>query len=60
MPEMALRIEKAFDPDVNHLLRMQLADDAAKAFRTVLAGSPCRNFRFSNLISLHSTASRLA
>ena len=24
-PEMALRIEKAFGPDMNHLLRMQLA-----------------------------------
>ena len=29
-PEMALRIEKAFGPDTNHLLRMQLADDMAK------------------------------
>ena len=27
---MALRIEKAFGPDMNHLLRMQLADDMAK------------------------------
>src|SRR5438477_8016776 len=26
-PEMALRIEKAFGPDMNHLLRMQLAYD---------------------------------
>ncbi len=24
-PEMALRIEKAFGPDMDHLLRMQLA-----------------------------------
>ena len=30
-PEMALRIEKAFGPDMNHLLRMQLAYDIAKA-----------------------------
>jgi antitoxin HigA-1 len=30
-PEMALRIEKAFGPDLNHLLRMQLAYDVAKA-----------------------------
>src|SRR5580658_2419884 len=30
-PEMALRIEKAFGPDMNHLLRMQLAYDVAKA-----------------------------
>ena len=30
-PEMALRIEKAFGPDMNQLLRMQLAYDAAKA-----------------------------
>jgi addiction module HigA family antidote len=30
-PEMALRIEKAFGPDMNHLLRMQLAYDMAKA-----------------------------
>jgi len=29
-PEMALRIEKAFGPDMNHLLRMQLAHDVAK------------------------------
>jgi len=30
-PEMALRIEKAFGPDMEHLLRMQLAYDVAKA-----------------------------
>jgi addiction module HigA family antidote len=29
-PEMALRIEKAFGPDMHHLLRMQLAYDVAK------------------------------
>ena len=29
-PEMALRIEKAFGPDMNHLLQMQLAYDVAK------------------------------
>ena len=29
-PEMALRIEKAFGPDMNYLLRMQLAYDVAK------------------------------
>ncbi|MGC2323505.1 MAG: HigA family addiction module antitoxin [Terriglobales bacterium] len=29
-PEMALRMEKAFGPDMNHLLRMQLAYDVAK------------------------------
>jgi addiction module HigA family antidote len=28
-PEMALRIEKAFGPDMDHLLRMQLAYDLA-------------------------------
>jgi plasmid maintenance system antidote protein VapI len=27
---MALRIEKAFGPDMDHLLRMQLAYDVAK------------------------------
>ena len=27
---MALRIEKAFGPDMNHLLNMQLAYDVAK------------------------------
>jgi len=32
-PEMALRIEKAFGPDINHLLRMQLAYDVAAARR---------------------------
>jgi antitoxin HigA-1 len=30
-PKMALRIEKAFGPDMDHLLRMQLAYDVAKA-----------------------------
>jgi antitoxin HigA-1 len=29
-PEMALRIEKAFGPDMDHLLRMQLAYDIAR------------------------------
>jgi len=29
-PKMALRIEKAFGPDMNHLLRMQLAYDVAQ------------------------------
>ena len=29
-PEMALRIEKAFGPDMDHLLRMQLASDVAR------------------------------
>jgi addiction module HigA family antidote len=29
-PEMALRIEKAFGPEMDHLLRMQLAYDIAK------------------------------
>jgi addiction module HigA family antidote len=32
-PEMALRIEKAFGSDMNHLLRMQLAYDVAKTRR---------------------------
>ena len=32
-PEMALRIEKAFGPDMDHLLRMQLAFDIAKMRR---------------------------
>jgi addiction module HigA family antidote len=32
-PEMALRIEKAFGPDMNHLLRMQLAYEVAKTRR---------------------------
>lgn len=30
-PEMALRIEKAFGPSMDHLLRMQLAYDVAQA-----------------------------
>ena len=29
-PDMALRIEKAFGPDMDHLLRMQLAYDVSK------------------------------
>jgi addiction module HigA family antidote len=32
-PEMALRIEKAFGADMNHLLRMQLAYDVAQVQR---------------------------
>ena len=32
-PEMALRLELAFGPDMNHLLRMQLAYDVAKTRR---------------------------
>ena len=32
-PEMALRIEKAFGPDMNQLLRMQLAYDVAETRR---------------------------
>jgi addiction module HigA family antidote len=32
-PEMALRIEKAFGPDMDHLLRMQLAYDVARTRR---------------------------
>lgn len=32
-PSMALRIEKAFGPDMNHLLRMQLAYDVARTRR---------------------------
>jgi antitoxin HigA-1 len=32
-PEMALRIEKAFGPDMDHLLRMQLAYDIARMRR---------------------------
>jgi len=32
-PEMATRIEKAFGPKMDHLLRMQLAHDIAKAKR---------------------------
>ena len=30
-PEMAIRIEKAFGPTMEHLMRMQLAYDLAKA-----------------------------
>ena len=29
-PEMALRLERAFGPDMDHLLRMQLAYDVAQ------------------------------
>lgn len=32
-PEMALRIEKAFGPKMDHLMRMQLAFDVAEARR---------------------------
>ena len=31
--EMAFRVEKAFGPDMNHLLRMQLAHDVSKTRR---------------------------
>lgn len=30
-PDMAMRIEKAFGPEMDHLLRMQLAYDVSKA-----------------------------
>ena len=33
-PEMALRIEKAFGPDMDHLLRWQLAYDVAQMRRS--------------------------
>ncbi len=33
-PEMALRIEKAFGPQMEHLLRMQLAYDVAETRRS--------------------------
>ena len=42
-PEMALRIEKAFGPDMNHLLRMQLAYDVAKT-REHLARSAFKRY----------------
>jgi antitoxin HigA-1 len=32
-PDMALRIEKAFGPKMDHLMRMQLAFDLAQARR---------------------------
>ena len=32
-PEMALRLEKAFGPDMDHLLRMQLSYDVARIRR---------------------------
>jgi antitoxin HigA-1 len=32
-PEMALRLERAFGPDMSHLLRMQLAYDVAETRR---------------------------
>ena len=35
---MALRIEKAFGPDMDHLLRMQLAYDLAKTRRQSYGG----------------------
>ena len=35
-PEMALRIEKAFGPDMDHLLRMQLAFDVARDRKSVM------------------------
>lgn len=36
-PEMALRIEKAFGPDMDHLLKMQLAFDVAHTRRRAKA-----------------------
>jgi addiction module HigA family antidote len=41
--EMALRIEKAFGPKMDHLLRMQLEYDVAQA-RTREAGMKVRKF----------------
>ena len=34
-PETALRIEKAFGPDMDHLLRMQLSYDVARTRKQV-------------------------
>ncbi|MGE5647892.1 MAG: HigA family addiction module antitoxin [Acidobacteriota bacterium] len=42
-PEMALRIEKAFGPDMDHLLRMQLAYDVAKT-RTLARRIPVKRY----------------
>ena len=38
-PEMALRIEKAFGPDMDHLLRMQLTYDVAQTRKHARAGT---------------------
>ena len=42
-PEMALRIEQAFGPDMHHLLRMQLAYDVAKT-REHARGLPIKRY----------------
>jgi addiction module HigA family antidote len=42
-PEMALRIEKAFGPDMEHLLRMQLAYDVAQT-RKHARGIPIKRY----------------
>jgi len=42
-PEMVLRIEKAFGPDMDHLLRMQLAYDVAQT-REHARGLPIKRY----------------
>src|ERR1017187_10406524 len=46
-PEMALRIETAFGPDMDHLLRMQLAYDVARTRQHArgIAGAPEYRYR---------------
>ena len=60
--EMALRIEKAFGPDMDHLLRMQLAYDLAEVRqhsgnlgvkRYVPASDPSKRTPRSRVESLH-------
>jgi antitoxin HigA-1 len=54
-PEMALRIEKAFGPDMNNLLRMQLAYDVAKARKHGLL-----NIRFADEVEADDEAIQTA
>ena len=42
-PEMAFRIEKAFGPEMDHLLRMQLAFDVART-RAAARGTSIRRY----------------
>ena len=58
-PEMALRIEKAFGPDMDHLLRMQLAYDVAQT-RAHERGISIKRYVPARIVRGASSAARSA
>ena len=68
-PQMALRIEKAFGPNMDHLLRMQLACEVAKTRqhsgnivikRYVPAWQPGQLLLYSEFLCMHPDHSTLS